>query len=97
MNKKCMVGILVVFSIVIAFYSSISFAQTEYPTRPIEAICPFPPGGSFDTVWRSLADLAEKEVGQKMVVVNRDGAGGMIALGYLAKAKPDGYTICQSA
>jgi len=97
MNRKYFISFSFTFLVLITSCFDMSIAQVDYPTRPIEAICPFPPGGSFDTVWRSLADLAEKEIGQKMVVVNRDGAGGMIALGYLAKAKPDGYTICQSA
>ena len=97
MNKKYFISFLFTLLLLITSCFDISIAQVDYPTRPIEAICPFPPGGSFDTVWRTLTDLAEKELRQKLVVVNRDGAGGMVALGYLSKSKPDGYTICQSA
>ena len=95
MNKKYFISILLTFLVAIAFCSSISMAEVEYPSRPIEAICPYSAGGGIDTVWRALMSAVEKELGQKLVVVNREGAGGMVGLGYLAKSKPDGYTICQ--
>ena len=65
----------------------------EYPTRPINLIVAFPAGGSTDIGARVLAGIAEKMIGQPIVVVNRGGAGGQVGWTELARAKPDGYTI----
>lgn len=70
-------------------------AQTDaaYPTRPIELIVAYGPGGGTDLVARLLARHLEKQLGGSVVVLNRPGAGGGIGFGELARAKPDGYTI----
>jgi tripartite-type tricarboxylate transporter receptor subunit TctC len=68
-------------------------AQQVYPTKPITMLVPFAAGGSTDITARALAGAAEKSLGQPIVVVNRPGATGAVALGELAKAAPDGYTI----
>lgn len=70
-------------------------AQTEatYPTRPIELIVAYGPGGGTDLVARLLARHLEKQLGASIVVLNRPGAGGGIGFGELARAKPDGHTI----
>jgi tripartite-type tricarboxylate transporter receptor subunit TctC len=65
----------------------------EYPTRPINLIVAFPAGGSTDIGARVLAGIAEKMIGQPIVVVNKGGAGGQVGWTELARAKPDGYTI----
>ena len=96
MKNKYFISILFTFLVAIAIPSSISWAEVDYPTKPIEAICPFSAGGGFDSILRAMAPVLEKELGQKIVVVNRTGAGGMVAHGYLAKSKPDGYTILQT-
>ena len=64
-----------------------------YPARPIEMIVPIAPGGGMDVQARLLAELVEPELKQKIVAINRPGAGGTIGVGQLAKAAPDGYTI----
>lgn len=96
MRRGTLLGLLILV-IVCALFSSVLAADPKYPTRPIESICPFPPGGSFDTIWRVMTELVAAELGKPLVVVNKPGAGGMTALAYLVTAKPDGYTICQSA
>ncbi len=68
-------------------------AQSKYPEKEITLICPWPPGGSSDLLTRAIAQAANKHLTKPMVVVNRDGANGMVATTELAKAKPDGYTI----
>lgn len=68
-------------------------AQSKYPEKEITIICPWPPGGSSDLLTRAIAQAANKHLAKPMVVVNRDGANGMVATTELAKAKPDGYTI----
>lgn len=68
-------------------------AQDKYPSRPIEMIVPTPPGGGTDLVIRQLAELVEPILGQKVVVVNRPGGGGMLGTAAVTKARPDGYTL----
>ena len=69
-------------------------AQTQtYPSRQITLIVPFPPGGSTDVAARIMAEHMRPWLGQPVVIENVGGAGGSIAVGRLARAAPDGYTI----
>src|SRR5689334_10108409 len=72
-------------------YASLTHAQT-YPSRPITLIVPFR-GGSTDVVGRIVAERMRPLLGQPLVIENVGGAGGSIALGRVARANPDGYTI----
>lgn len=67
-------------------------AQT-YPNRPITLVVPFPPGGGTDLGGRIIAEQLSKRWGQTVVVENKGGAAGQIGADYVAKAKPDGYTL----
>jgi tripartite-type tricarboxylate transporter receptor subunit TctC len=67
-------------------------AQT-FPSRPITLIVPFPPGGSTDTIARIMAERMRAPLGQPVIIENVGGAGGSIAVGRLARAAADGYTI----
>jgi tripartite-type tricarboxylate transporter receptor subunit TctC len=66
---------------------------SKFPERPISIIVPFSAGGGTDLGARLVAADLEKELGQSVVVVNREGAGSQTGLTALANAKPDGYTI----
>jgi tripartite-type tricarboxylate transporter receptor subunit TctC len=66
---------------------------SDYPTKPIELIVPYPPGGSVDTLSRIISPKASELLKQSVVVVNKPGAGGALGLDFVAKAKPDGYTL----
>jgi tripartite-type tricarboxylate transporter receptor subunit TctC len=69
-------------------------AQAEnYPSRPITLICPLAAGSTTDILARVLADGLSKTLGQNVIVDNRPGAGGTLAMRQVAKATPDGYTI----
>ena len=69
-------------------------AQTsDWPSRPIQMVVPFPPGSSPDTLARMIAEPLSEKLGQPIVVENRPGAGGNIGTRHAAQAKPDGYTI----
>jgi tripartite-type tricarboxylate transporter receptor subunit TctC len=71
-----------------------SYAQAQdYPTKPIEVIVGYPPGGGTDMIARAVSDVAPKYVGQPLVVVNKAGATGTIAAQSVAAAKPDGYML----
>jgi tripartite-type tricarboxylate transporter receptor subunit TctC len=65
----------------------------DYPNRTITMIVPFPPGGGNDTLARIVAAKLSTAVGQQVVVDNRGGANGVIAMRAVARAAPDGYTI----
>jgi tripartite-type tricarboxylate transporter receptor subunit TctC len=67
-------------------------AQT-FPSRQITLIVPFPPGGSTDVAARILAERMRAPLGQPVIIENVGGAGGSIAVGRVARAAPDGYTI----
>ncbi|MCX5916367.1 MAG: tripartite tricarboxylate transporter substrate binding protein [Deltaproteobacteria bacterium] len=74
--------------------ASLAGAQAvNYPTKPIILQVPWPAGGSTDVGARIVAAIAEKKMGQPIVVTNRVGAGSQIGLTETARAKPDGYTL----
>ena len=70
----------------------IAFAQ-NYPTRPINIIIPFAPGGGTDVVARAMSNAFAAKLGQPVVIENVSGAAGSIASSRVARAKPDGYTL----
>jgi tripartite-type tricarboxylate transporter receptor subunit TctC len=70
-------------------------AQGNFPTRPITLIVPWSAGGATDVTLRLLAELAGKSLGQRIVIENRPGAGGTLAMPVLQQAAPDGYTLAQ--
>jgi tripartite-type tricarboxylate transporter receptor subunit TctC len=67
-------------------------AQT-YPSKQITLVVPFPPGGSTDVTARIMAEKMRPILGQPVIIENVGGAGGSIAVGRVARAQPDGYTI----
>jgi tripartite-type tricarboxylate transporter receptor subunit TctC len=71
----------------------LAHAQDAYPSKPIALIVPFPPGGVADIVARPAADAMSRVLNTPIVVENKQGAGGAIGMAYVAKAKPDGYTL----
>ena len=70
-------------------------AQGNFPTRPISLIVPWSAGGATDVTLRLLAELAGKALGQRIVIENRPGAGGTLAMPAMQTAAPDGYTLAQ--
>ncbi|MHB8770233.1 MAG: Bug family tripartite tricarboxylate transporter substrate binding protein [Syntrophales bacterium] len=70
-----------------------ALAADPYPTRPIQVIVPFPPGGVADLVGRPFVAALEKHLKQPVVIVNKTGAGGAVGMQALAVSKPDGYTL----
>jgi tripartite-type tricarboxylate transporter receptor subunit TctC len=68
-------------------------AQTNWPTKAIKLVVPFPPGGATDVVSRIVAASLAERLGQPIVVENRVGAGGVIGTDAAAKAPADGYTL----
>ena len=79
-------------ALALTFAATAALAQ-PYPSRPITLVVPFPPGGSTDTVARIMAERMRPILGQPVIIENVGGAGGSIAVGRVARAAPDGYTI----
>jgi tripartite-type tricarboxylate transporter receptor subunit TctC len=69
----------------------------SYPDRIIELVVPSPPGSSADIVGRVLTDAMATQLGQRFVVLNKPGAGGIVGTVVVAQAKPDGYTLLHGA
>ena len=86
--------IKLIVAVALAALAAVAAAQAQtYPSRQITLIVPFPPGGSTDVVARIMAERMRPLLGQPVIIENVGGAGGSIAVGRLARAAPDGYTI----
>jgi len=72
-------------------------AQTDWPTRPVRVMVPYPPAGGADTTARIVYARLSEDLGQQFAIENRGGAGGTIGEEAVAKAAPDGYTILHDA
>jgi tripartite-type tricarboxylate transporter receptor subunit TctC len=84
---------LFALAVALALPASGNGAET-FPVRNLRLIVPFPPGGTIDMVGRMVAQGLSERAGQTVVVDNRGGAGGMLGADLVAKAAPDGYTLC---
>ena len=91
MNKQNVLKAVIVGSALLTAASTVG-AQT-YPTRPVRFVVPYAPGGSTDTLARSMGTKMSELLGQQVVVDNRPGANGDIGMTIVAKAPPDGYSI----
>jgi len=80
----------------LCFAVSAAHAET-WPTRPVTVVSPYGAGGSNDVSLRLIAKELEAKYGQAFIVENKPGAGTRIAIDYVARAKPDGYTMLWAA
>jgi len=85
--------LLVLCASIAALGASSVFAQDAYPSKPVRLVVPYPPGGASDITARLLGQKLSELWGQQVVVDNRPGANGIVALEHVAKQPADGYTL----
>jgi tripartite-type tricarboxylate transporter receptor subunit TctC len=86
--------IRIIVAVALTIFAGVAPMQAQtYPSRPITLVVPFPPGGSTDAIARIMAERMKSSLGQPVIIENVGGAGGSIAVGRVARADPDGYTI----
>ncbi len=99
-TKRASKLITIAFTVIFLATSVLTFAggtkesKEKYPSKPIEYIIPFNPGGQSDITAQYQKDDLQKVLGVNIVIKYMPGAGGAVAWSNLVKAKPDGYTIC---
>jgi tripartite-type tricarboxylate transporter receptor subunit TctC len=85
-------------ALAIAFALSGGSAMAQaWPNKPISLIVPFPAGGTTDVLARALAEKLTQSLGQTVIVESKPGAGATLGADYVAKSKPDGYTLLVGA
>lgn len=85
------------FALFVALTASSLFAAGSYPARPVRIITPFPAGSGPDAVVRMVAEKLNRAWGKTVIVENRPGANGFIALAAVKNSAPDGYTLGQAS
>ena len=86
------IGILMM-GIGLILATSLCWAGDDYPTKPIQLVCPFAPGGDSNLSARIVADKLQEMLGQPVLVVNKPGGGSALGTNYVIASKPDGYTL----
>jgi tripartite-type tricarboxylate transporter receptor subunit TctC len=94
-ERRRIVGAMAALAFGPAFAKAHAQSGTGYPSRPITLWIPWAAGGGTDLTLRLLAELTARLLGQKIIIENRGGAGGTLAMPVLQQAAPDGYTIAQ--
>ncbi|MGN8554489.1 UNVERIFIED_CONTAM: tripartite tricarboxylate transporter substrate binding protein [Microbacterium sp. SLM126] len=96
MNRSSLPIAHAVVAGVLAAGASLACAQ-GFPTKPIQLVIPFPPGGATDVIGRLVGKKLGDKLGQPVVIDNRPGAGTIVGASFVAKAAPDGYTLLASS
>ena len=92
-SKKTRYLFLTLLTVFTFLFSTQEGMASDYPTRPITLIVPYSPGGGSDVASKIIAQKISEFLGQPVVSEYKPGAAGAIGAAYVAKAKPDGYTL----
>ncbi len=87
------IGIIAIAALVTTLALDQAAHAQDYPTKPIRLVVPVAPGGLTDILTRLIGQRLQERLGQPVVVDNKPGAGGIVAMSFAAKAAPDGYTL----
>ena len=93
LRDKRRLGRMFLAALCVALVAAEARAQVPYPSRTVRVLVPYAPGGLTDVVARLYCEQLRKSFGQAVVVENKPGASGIIAIEDLARARPDGYTL----
>lgn len=93
MKRQFVLPIVLLFLVLWGIQGVEVFGQSKFPSKPIELVISFPPGGGTDLAARILAESLKNKLGQPVLVINKPGANGIHAVNYLIKSDPDGHTI----
>lgn len=94
-GTACALVAIVAAGITLSLPFHAAHAQS-YPAKPIRLVLPFPAGGAADVLARTITEPMSKDLGQPLIIINRDGAGTVIGVDVAAKSAPDGYTLLLS-
>ena len=84
---------LIVLLLLVLAYGIPASAQDKYPSKPIKVVVPFGPGSATDIVMRIVGEHMRPILGQPVVIENKPGAFGILAIEEMARSRPDGYTL----
>jgi tripartite-type tricarboxylate transporter receptor subunit TctC len=90
MNNRILQALLFILA---ALASVVAATAAEYPARSVQLMIAYPAGGSTDVAARIVAAIAEKHLGQSIVILNKGGAGGQVGWTEMSRQKPDGYYV----
>jgi tripartite-type tricarboxylate transporter receptor subunit TctC len=93
LSRRALLRSAAVASVAMPYVSRSAFAQDAWPSKEIHSICGFPPGSGADVFVRFYGKKLEEKLGKTIITENKVGAFGNIATEYVAKSKPDGYTL----
>lgn len=93
MKKLLSIGVAQACAAAVLAFSAAGAAQAKFPDHPIRVVIPYAPGGGTDILFRVLAPIAGKELGQSIIIDNKPGASTMIGTADVARAAHDGYTL----
>jgi tripartite-type tricarboxylate transporter receptor subunit TctC len=86
-------GLVRIAAALAALICGSALAQDTYPSRPVQIVVAYPPGGAVDTIARKIAQKLSEQLGQQFVIENKPGASGTIGAREVARAEPDGQTL----
>src|SRR5439155_9822310 len=84
---------ILLFILSMFLFACTAHAQDKFPAKPIKVITAYGPGSATDIIIRILGEQLRQVLGQSIVVENKPGAFGIIAIEEMARARPDGYTL----